>query len=160
MAPWGQGPWGLPMGPSGQGLAARAHTTTPLRSRAAGGHWSSPRHQAPSWGREQAKAGQGRGPAGRPKSADPMAGQGRAGLWGTGDQPCCAVTGAGAGSTRGLTWGAGPWAGWGEPQGWAETGRAGRPSGTRHIKCHMPIFKETLDTILQTTVLRKPGKTS
>ena len=29
----------------------------------------------------------------------------------------------------------------------------------RHIKRHMLVFKDTLDTILQTTVLRKPSKT-
>jgi len=42
---------------------------------------------------------------------------GRAGLWGAGDWPCWDFTGAGAGDPRGVTWGPGLWAGWGEPGG-------------------------------------------
>lgn len=42
-----------------------------------------------------------------------MAGQGRAGLWGAGDRPCCGVPGAGAVGPKELTWGPGPWVGQG-----------------------------------------------
>jgi len=66
VAPWGQGLWGLPTGPSGHGLMGRAHPTIPPRSRVAGWHWGVSRHQTPLWGWEQAKAGQGCGPAGGP----------------------------------------------------------------------------------------------
>lgn len=41
---------------------------------------------------------------------------GQAELWGAGDQPCCSITGAGAGGPGGLTWGPGPWAGEGAGQ--------------------------------------------
>lgn len=44
----------------------------------------------------------------------PMAAE--AGLWGAGGQPCSGVTGAGADGPRGLPWGPGLWAGWGNPR--------------------------------------------
>jgi len=51
---------------------------------------------------------------------------GTAGLWGAGGRPCCSIAGAGPEAPGGLTWGCGPWAGWGEAgAGWAGTVRAG-----------------------------------
>jgi len=60
---------------------------------------------------------------------------GRAGLWGAGDRPCCGIAGAGADGPRGLTWGPGAWAGWGEPRGgsgggwWCPGGYEGKQAG-------------------------------
>lgn len=69
---------GLPRGPSGQGLAARAHPTTPSQEQ---GSWGAPGHpsagyQACPWG--QAKARLELEHMGGPSSAGPMARQGRA----------------------------------------------------------------------------------
>lgn len=47
-------------------------------------------------------------------SVELVAGQG--GTVGSGEQPCCGITGAGADSPGGLTWGTGLWVGGGEPQ--------------------------------------------
>ena len=90
---------GLPTGAAGQGPTARARPITPARSRAAGGHWGSPSHQAPSWGWGQAEFSRVQG----------RAGQGRAvGSW------RLALLQQGLMALGGLKWGPGPLAGWGE----------------------------------------------
>lgn len=109
--------WGMPGGwelgdfpvPGSHGLSH-----PPARSREAGGHWErpNPRHQAPHW--RCAKARPGHGSTGGSSSVGPMAAE--AGLWGAGGQPCSGVTGAGADGPRGLPWGPGLWAGWGNPR--------------------------------------------
>lgn len=66
---------------------------------------------------------------GRPGSVGPMAGQVRAG--GAGEQPCV-MAGAGAGGSRGLTWGPGlwdPWWAWGQ----ASSVRSVVPAGPQHF---------------------------
>lgn len=80
-------------GLSVQSLAARAHPSTPARSRAAGG-----------------------------TGAASSLGSWSAGLWGAGDWPCYSITAVGADGPLQLTWGVLMWAGvrvglvwWGRP---------------------------------------------
>ena len=99
---------GLPTAPSGQGLAARAHPTAPAKSRAAGGTGTAPAlssRRLPG-DRDGTRPGREVGPWVSLARWGPWAG--RAGLWGTGERPCCSVTGAGADGPGELKWGPGP----------------------------------------------------
>lgn len=115
-----QGPEDSPsLGGSQQGFQGRACPTSPARDRQPG-DIPSPGHQARPWGWEQAKAGPGHRPAGRPSLAQPMPRQGQAlGKLETG--PSGASPGQGLTALGGLRWGAGFWTGWGEPRRWAGT---------------------------------------
>lgn len=113
--------------------------TALARSRTAEGQLEQPWPVAPLWGQRQAEAVWGHQPAvgvrvrhgegnwahTRPRVTEKGHGVwlgtawgvcARAGLQAAGDCLCCGIAGAGADSPLGLSWGPGPWGGWGQPQ--------------------------------------------
>lgn len=93
MAPCGSEPLQAPLeGPSGQGLAAWAYPTAQPEAGQPGGTGAVP---APGVGHLH---GDGRWARGWARLSDTHS---LVGLWGTGDQPCCGVAGAGADGPRG-----------------------------------------------------------